>query len=178
MQVRAEAKLKKLIPSLLLILMCIQCAGCRTYFFAYPYPWDHSKDKPKASDLAGTYKISQSRLPSSASGFDKEATVTLRADGIAELVSVPEFDAFGQKFVCKLSGAATWEVQDQRGWGWTLEFQSYRPLTKPTAPECELENSVFRGFLVLSRHSPYRLYQYVGDPDSDTGIEFERVNRQ
>lgn len=130
--------------------------------------------------MVGAYEILKLRLPSTASGFDKDARITLRTDGTAVLSRVPEFDDFGQKFVCSLSGAATWKLDDtiNSGWGWSVAFQNYRPATKPVAPECDLGNSIFRGILVLSRHPPYRLYKIVGDPDSDTGIEFERTDRQ
>jgi len=94
--------------------------------------------------------------------------------------SVPEFDEFEQKFVCSLSRAAAWKLDDKihSGWGWSVAFQDYGPATKPIARECDLGNLVFGGILVLSRHAPYRLYKIVGDPDSDTGIEFERTDRQ
>jgi hypothetical protein len=103
----------------------------------------------------------------------------LRPDGAAVFSSVPEFNDFGQKFVCSLSGVAKWELDDEidDGWEWSVAFQDYRPATKPTARECDLGNSVIGGTLVLSRHAPYRLYKIVGDPDSDTGIEFERTDR-
>ena len=130
--------------------------------------------------MVGTYKILKLRLPSTASGFDKQARITLRTDGTAVFSSVPEFDDFGQKFVCSLSGTAAWKLDDKisSGWGWSLAFQDYRPVAKPIARECDLGDSVFGGILVLSRHAPYRLYKIVGDPDSDSGIEFERTDRQ
>jgi hypothetical protein len=154
--------------------------GCRNYFLTYPYPWDYSKEKPKESEMVGTYRILKVRLPSTPSAFGKDSRITLRADGTAVLVSVPEFDVFGQKFVCTLSGAATWKLDDKinSGWGWSVALQDYRPATKPIARECDLGNSVFGGILILSRHPPYRLYEIVGDPDSDTGIEFDRADRQ
>jgi hypothetical protein len=170
---------KRVSSSSLLVLACFLLVGCRNYFLAYPYPWDYSKEKPKESDMVGTYKILKLRLPSTASGFDKEARITLRADGTAVFSSVPEFDDFGQKFVCSLSGAATWKLDDKinDGFGWSVAFQDYLPATKPIARECDLRNAVIGGILVLSRHAPYRLYKIVGDPDSDTGIEFERTGR-
>jgi hypothetical protein len=130
--------------------------------------------------VVGTYKILKLRLPSTASGVDKDAQITLRTDGTAAFSNVPEFDEFGQKFVCNLSGVAAWKLDDKinSGWGWSVAFQDYRSATKPIARECDLGNSVFGGILVLSRHAPYRLYKIVGDPDSDTGIEFERTDRQ
>jgi len=161
----------------LVFLACSLLGGCRNYFLTYPYPWDYSKEKPKESDMVGTYKILKLRLPAISSGVDKDARITLKADGTAVFSSVPEFD-FGQKFVCSLSGAARWKLDDKinRDWGWSVAFQDYRPATKPVARECG--NSVFGGILVLSRHAPHRLYKIIGDPDSETGIEYERTDRQ
>lgn len=165
---------KLILSTFLLALLCF-LTGCRNYFLAYPYPWDHPKDRPNESDLVGTYRIYKVRLPSTGVGFDKNARITLRADRTAVFSSVPEFDDFGQKFVCGLSGAATWKLGDGTDWGWSVWFQDYVPAIKPIAKECDLRNVVIGGPQVLSRHAPYRLYQIVGDPDSDTGIEFERI---
>jgi len=142
----------------------------------YPYPWDYSKQKPKDSDMVGTYKIFKLRLPLTATVSRKDAQIILRTDGTARLSNIPEFDLFGQRFVCNLSGSATWKLDDKidLGWGWSVAFQKYQPDATPTARECDLRNSIIGGFLVLSRHAPYRIYQIVGDPDSDTGVEFER----
>ena len=170
---------KLILPSVLLIVACSILAGCRSYFLTYPYPWDYSKEKPQESSLVGTYRIIKLRLPSTASDFDQNAQLTLRADGTAVFSGFPEFDLFGQKFVCKLSGVANWKLDDKftSSLGWSVRFQDYRPTTKPTAPECEPGDSAFEGLVVLSRHAPHRLYKSVGDPDSDTGIEFGRSDR-
>lgn len=127
--------------------------------------------------MVGTYKILKLRLPSTATVSRKDAQIILRADGTAMLSNVPEFDDFGQRFVCNLSGSAKWELNDKIdvGWGWSVAFQNYQPATMPTARECDLRNSIIGGFLVLSRHAPYRIYEIVGDPDSDTGVELERT---
>jgi hypothetical protein len=50
-------------------------------------------------------------------------------------------------------------------------FEDYIPATKPRAKECQLEDSSW-SIPLLSRRAPYRLYDIVGDPDSDTGIEY------
>lgn len=126
--------------------------------------------------MVGTYKILKLRLPSSATLSGENAQIILRTDGTATLSSVPEFDELGQGLACTLSGSATWELDDKiidQG-GWSVAFQNYRPVTTPTARECDLRNFMI-GFLVFSRHAPYRLYQIVGDRDSDTGVEYQRT---
>ena len=100
----------------------------------------------------------------------------MNADHTAILADVLEFDGFGQKLECRLSGSATWELDDKvnDGWGWSVAFQNYHSASKVTNPKCNYENSIWR-ILILSRHAPYRLYDIVGDPDSDTGIEYARL---
>ena len=170
--------MRKLVSSFLLVLTCFLLVGCRN-FFAYPYPWDYTREKPKEYDMVGTYKVFKVRLPSS-SELDEEGQIILRADGTALFVRVPEFDDFGQKFVCRMSGDATWTLDDKinDSWGWSIAFRDYRSATKPIPRECNPEHSIFGGILVLSRHAPNRLYKIIGDPDSDTGLEFERTDTQ
>lgn len=173
--------MRKLVLSSVLLLLACSVVGCRNSFFGYPYPWDYSKKQPRNSDMVGTYKILELRLPSTITGIDKGARITLKSDGTAELFSFPEFDLFGQERVCSLSGTASWKLDDKAnsGWGWSVALQDYRQTTKPIARECDLGTySTFEAFLVLSRHAPYRLYKIVGDPDSNTGIEFGRADRQ
>lgn len=104
--------------------------------------------------------------------------IALKADHTAEFSSVPEFDGFGIQKKCELSGTANWELDDtiNNGWGWSVAFEHYHAAKKNAAGECNWENSTW-GILILSRHPPYRLYDIVGDPDSDTGIEFKRMDR-
>jgi hypothetical protein len=58
---------------------------------------------------------------------------------------------------CRLSGPATWELDDKAndGWGWSVVFE-HRSISKVTNPKCNYENSI-GGILILSRHAPYRL---------------------
>lgn len=170
-RVRAIVKFGAL---LLLVFVCLVLNGCRNYFLAYPYPWDHPKKMPQKSDIVGTYKITQFRLPSTTSGFDHEARIELRADGSAALYDIPEFDLFGEKFVCNVTGVAKWNV-DGDSWGWSVLFRDYQPENANFRKECDFRNSIFGNLQILGRYTPYRLYMYVGDPDSDTGIEFGRA---
>ena len=174
---RCVGVLKHATLSTLLILACCYLVGCRSYVLSYPYPWEYSKQKPKDSDMVGTYKVLKLRLPSTAMFSGKDAQIILRTDGTAMFSSVPGFDELGQRFVCTFSGSATWNLDDKiidQG-GWSVAFKNYQPATTPTARECDLRKSMI-GFLVLSRHPPYRLYQIVGDRDSDTGVEYQRTD--
>ncbi len=163
----------------LLTLLCSLCVGCNVPLFSYPRLWDYTKTRPKDAELVGTYRVLKLRLTSdlSRSVRERETRITLKADHTADLADVPEFDGFGQKLECRLSGSATWQLDDEinSGWGWSVAFQNYHPTEKVTTHECNYENTIW-GILVLSRHAPYRLDAIVGDPDSDTGIEFERAD--
>jgi hypothetical protein len=178
---RLKAKMRMLFTSALVIAIFFGLSGCHASPLSYPYFWDYTKAKPSDADLVGTYEVLKTRLPGDLAKTVREAdaVVVLKADHTAVLTNVPEFDAFGERVACQLAGTAEWALDDKMnsGWGWSIAFQSYHPSTKPSARECNLGSSIWGGFLVLSRHAPYRLYSIVGDPDSDTGVEFGRTNR-
>ena len=165
--------------SAIVVFSSLLLAGCRPLpLLSYPWFWDYTSTKPKDADLVGAYKILKVRLPSDLGRLvrEKDPVLTLNADHTATLIDVPEFDGFGDDLVCRLSGSANWSLDHEfsGGLGWSVAFQSYHPTTKPTTRECQYENSVWTIF-ILSQHAPYRLYATVGDPDSDTGIEFNRI---
>jgi hypothetical protein len=172
--------MRKLSLSIVIAISLCSLAACNFPLFSYPYLWDYTKTKPEDAHIVGTYGLLKSRLPSDLERLvrEKQPVIALNTDHTATLTDVPEFDPFGQKLVCRLSGTAIWALDDgiNSGWGWSVAFQNYHPTTKPTTRECDLQNSIW-GILVLSRHAPYRLYAIVGDPDSDTGVEYKRVAR-
>jgi hypothetical protein len=163
------------------ILLCLPLVGCTVPvpLFSYPPFWDYSKTKPAEADVVGSYRVLKLRLPSDLSRqvTEKDSRITLSADHTATLTAVPDFDGFGQKLECRWSGSATWKLNDKIniGWGWSVAFENFRPSSKvTTAQDCNRQDFVW-GILILSRHPPYRLYEIVGDPDSDTGVEYERL---
>lgn len=129
---------------------------------------------------AGTYRILSLRLPAdlSRSVKERESFISLKEDRTVTLENLPEFDGFGDTLECRLSGTATWSLDNQinYGWGWSVAFQNYRAVAKQPTGKCNYENTTW-GILILSRRPPYRLYAIVGDPDSDTGVEYEKVDR-
>jgi hypothetical protein len=142
-------------------------AGC-----GQPSPWFGAKE----ADLIGTYK------PSS---FDGDAAdirylnagqlgITLRTDHTAIISGFPEFDGFGDEVVCTLSGPARWKMS---GAGIILDIENFEPhLPRPQNPEKrQCYNHV--GIDITGRFSPHKLYLVIGDPDSGTGIELQRVSR-
>ena len=162
------------------ILSCLLLAGCRPLpLLSYPWFWDYTKTKPTEGDVTGTYKIFKLRLPSEL-GVDvrqRNTGITLESDHTAVLSDFPEFNDAGDKLVCTLSGNAKWSFDNEiSSLGWSVVFQDYHPLNTPSASECVYENRLW-GIFILNQRVPYRFYLNVGDPDSDTGVEFKRVGR-
>jgi hypothetical protein len=161
------------------IMFCLLLLGCNFPLFSYPPFWDYSKTKPVDAELVGSYRVLKLRLPSDLSRqvTERDSRITLNADHTAILSAVPDFDGFGQKLECRWSGIASWELNDyiNVGWGWSVAFKNFHSLSKAiSAQDCNRQDFVW-GVLILSRHSPYRLYEIVGDPDSDSGVEYERL---
>jgi len=160
------------------ILLCLPLAGCNVSPFSYPRFWDYGKTKPVDTDLVGSYRVLKLRLPSDLSHqvTEKDSRITLNADHTAILAAVPWSDGFGEKLECRWSGSATWELNGKidSGWGWSVSFQNFHPSSRVTDTQ-NCKRDLIWEILILSRRSPYRLYEIVGDPDSDTGVEYERL---
>jgi hypothetical protein len=156
------------------IPLCLFLVACNVSPLSYPHFWDHPKAKLTDTELVGTYKILKLRLSGDLSRAvrETESVITLNADHTATLTNFPEFDGFGDTLLCKFSGSVHWQVDNVEDW-W-ISFESHHPERKMVVPECRYENSVWP-VSILSRHAPYRLYSTVGDPDSDEGVEFEKV---
>jgi hypothetical protein len=73
---------------------------------------------------------------------DKDPVLILKAGHSAVLTDAPEFDAFGEKLVCRLSGTANWDLDDEinSGWGWSVAFKNYHSATAPPTRERKYEN--------------------------------------
>jgi hypothetical protein len=164
-----------------LAIVCFLCcllAGCRPPpLLSYPWFWDYTRTKPRDTDLEGTYGVLKLRLPSALAREvrGKEPIISVKADHTVVFTDVPKFDGFGDELVCRRSGSANWELSGFNSVAsWSLEFYNYRPALEAAQPECNLKDTRW-SILVLGRHAPYRLYTTVGDPDSDTGIEYRRI---
>jgi hypothetical protein len=143
---------------------------------SYPWFWDYTRAKPKESDLSGGYKILKIRLSTDVAKQiqEQQPSVTLNSDNTALLVKFPRFDGFGDRVDCSRSGPADWSLDKDlsASSGWQLAFKNYRPSTEAAA--CSQENAIWP-VLLLGQKPPYRLYLTVGDPDGDTGIEFQEI---
>jgi hypothetical protein len=176
---RLRCEMRKLPLSILIAISLCALTSCNVPIFSYPYWWDYTKTRPDDAHIVGTYGLLKTRLPSDLERAvrEKQPVIALSTDHTATLTDVPEFDPFGQKLVCRLSGTAIWALDDgiNDGWGGSVAFKNYRPTVKPTSSECVLHDSMWT-ILILSRKAPYRLYVIIGDPDSDTGVEYKRIS--
>lgn len=161
---------------IVIVSMSVFLAGCNIPLFGYPHFWDYPQSKPTDADMVGTYRVSRMRLSKKLTHavLEKEAVIVLNADQTGTLTNFPDFDAFANTLVCRVSGSVNWRVDHPESY-W-VSFESHRPEKNTQESDCELEGTVFP-VIILSRHAPYRLYWTVGDPDSDEGIEFEKVGR-
>jgi hypothetical protein len=161
-----------------LTLLCCLLASCRPPpLMSYPRFWDYARAKPKESDLPGRYKILKIRLSTDLAKQirGQEPSLKLNADHTALLANFPRFDGFGDRVDCSRSGIASWSLHKDLGSsGWQVAFEDYRP--SMAAAACGQENSIWP-VLLLGQKPPYRFYLTVGDPDSDTGIEFQKAAR-
>lgn len=119
--------------------------GCNVPLGSYPRFWDYAKTKPNDSDLVGNYKVLDVRLPSELAQTAREqaSSITLKNDHTAVLTNVPEFDDFGEKLVCRLSGSASWGLNHtiNSGGGWSVAFHNYQPSKSP--PVCHVGANVW-----------------------------------
>ncbi len=153
-------------------------AGCRMPpLMSYPWFWDYTRAKPKDLDLVGTYKVLKLRLSDDLVQFVVKLPPSLRlnADHSVVFDNFPIFDGFGDGVNCQLSGKATWSLDPDFSQGRSILFHKYHSSSMPTSRHCDYENTTW-DIQILGQRSPYRLYEIVGDPDSDTGIEWERAS--
>src|SRR6267154_2519169 len=104
----------------IVLVSCVLLTGCASLSslspFAFPRSWDYTRTKPSESNLSGVYRIHQVRneMNGDASnliksfGIRKDISVKINADHTALLSNIPQFDGFGEKFICSFSGPAKW----------------------------------------------------------------------
>jgi len=174
----ASSKQRLLALPFLTLLGCMLTSCRPPPLMSYPWFWDYTRARPKEADLSGRYKILKVRLSGelAKSLQERDPSVTVNVDNTAVLANFPSFDGFGDRIDCNRTGTADWSLDKDLGAssGWQLAFENYRPSTASAA--CGQENAIWP-VLLLRQKPPYRLYLTVGDPDSDTGIEFQKTAR-
>jgi hypothetical protein len=156
----------------LIVVATLPLSGCALSGFspfAYPHWWDFTKQRPKNSELVGSYHaFKKSGSPSGVTSI-ANITVQLNADGTAQIASIPIHDGFGEKKLCDLSASGKWLV-DGSSRAWALEV--VKLVDVKSAGNCPPNSNL--PFFILGQREPYRIYLTIGDPDSDEGIEFRR----
>jgi hypothetical protein len=139
---------------------------------SYPRFCAHPKDRPSDADLAGTYKVVKLRVDDEfvKTLQQRGSILILKADNTAQFRNFAVFDTPGVS-VCRLTGTARWQAGEGLGnlHQWSVEFDDVQPTDESNAPGC---SRTLGELQILSRQQSYRLYQLVGDPDSDTGVEY------
>ena len=171
----------------IVLVSCVLLTGCASLSslspFAFPRSWDYTRTKPSESNLSGVYRIHQVRneMNGDASnliksfGIRKDISVKINADHTALLSNIPQFDGFGEKFICSFSGPAKWYLWEDGTWGIRFDADSTAGSAETKSGPCGSQWN--DGMTILGQAAPHRLWLVFGDPDDDTGIEFELDGR-
>jgi hypothetical protein len=154
-----------------LISLLVSCEG--------PQVWDYNIVTPNEADLVGTYKVARfHRDVDAIAEFSRTdpIQIVLNPDHTTQVVGFPEFDAFADSVLCKITETGTWAL------GRGPEPQVHFHLR--SVPKVDAKDSLFGrqctpdfDLSILGHFTPYRLYWSFGGPDVDRGIEFERASR-
>jgi hypothetical protein len=126
-----------------------------------------TKTKPKESDLIGTYEPdakTRSLILKDGGYSSANCQIKLNADGKIEFTNMPDWwqDSFGESHKKLISTNGVWKLEKVRSY-WSINWES--------------QNMTY-GLDLLGQKPPYKIHIYVGDPDSDRFMIFERVTSQ
>jgi hypothetical protein len=175
--------MRRFVWFLTIVVISVFQVGCASLSdlspFAYPRLWDYARTKPNELNLSGVYGIRQVRTGGGSAADQiqtfrtrKDVTATINRGDTAALSNIPAFDGFGEKMTCSFSGLAKWQLLDDGDW--VIRFdavQEARPSDGSAVAPCGSRWN--DGMIILGQTPPYRLWLSIGDPDNDTGIEFE-----
>ena len=123
-----------------------------------------TKNKPKESDLFGTYKpdAKTQKLILNEGGYPSaNCQIKVNVDGKIELINMPDWweNGFGESHKKLISTNGMWKMENaQNRWG--ISWKS---------------DNVIHGVNLIGQKPPYKIHIYVGDPDSDRFMIFERA---
>ena len=126
-----------------------------------------TKTRPKESDLIGTYEpdAKTQKLILREGGYPSaNCQIKVNADGKIELIDMPDWweNGFGESHKKLISTGGMWKLENvQNRWGISWE-----------------SDNITHGVNLLGRKPPYQIHIYVGDPDSDRFMIFERKTSQ
>lgn len=126
-----------------------------------------TKNKPKESDLIGIYEpdAKTQKLITKDGGYaSSNCQIKVEADGKIEFTNMPDWwhDGFGQSHGKLESTNGTWFLKKNDS-NWQIVW--------------ETEKTVDLGLHLLGEKPPYRIHLYVGDPDSQCFMIFERTQK-
>jgi hypothetical protein len=127
-----------------------------------------AREEPDPQDLVGVYAPTETtrRFIMEDGGYPRCAPrLTLAADGIFTMTAMPDWwlDPAGVPGGVFYDGAGTWLVVSHQDW-WDLELDfdgADLPVGATSMP-------------LVGQAPPYRIWFYVGDPDSGDVMVFER----
>jgi hypothetical protein len=173
-----KTSLLPLIPAAIIAVLLLPAAlflgnGALSLVAGPVNTWNTPWRAPGATEIAGYYRISKenNRAPEG-TVLPEHAAITLGADHRLEIIDVPAFDGLGARLDCNYGGAGKW---DFRGTNLFLSIDTVSPARPEDRPVCD-PTSLSGVFEVLGHSRPYRLWYYIGDPDSWQGLTFELKN--
>jgi hypothetical protein len=127
-----------------------------------------TKNKPKESDLIGTYEpdAKTQKLILGDGGYSSaKCQIKLNADGKIEFVDMPDWwqNSFGESHKKLISTNGVWHVDKNNDY-WQIVW--------------EQNNILDLSLQLMGQKPPYKIHIYIGDPDSDRFMIFERVVSQ
>ncbi|MEO8207144.1 MAG: hypothetical protein ABI615_13265 [Chthoniobacterales bacterium] len=152
---------------LFLILPLLFLAGCRPGFMA---GLDFARSQPKAEDIVGVWtpdKATLRDIRERGHYASVETKIILRKDGAFSISNIPDWwsDGFGYPHGKFESSEGKWEFRAGKSlWKiWEL---------------CLITPKGNRQMMILHQKAPYSIFIYVGDPDNDDAMIFERTSSE
>lgn len=151
-----------------LILGCVAFWLISDSLMSSFYPPSPSR-RPAEQDIVGIWQLTQGSLESiQEDGYVVSThTIEIKADGSFTLTNLPDsvwnFGEVGGKFE---SGSGTWsiELDPNRDWSIALHFTKLNGKV----------DDFYTHFFLYGKEPPYRIYDYIGDPDSGRILSFEK----
>jgi hypothetical protein len=134
-------------------------------------PW-HA---PSATEIAGYYRLSkETNRPPEGNKLPRNAGIRLGKDHVLEITDVPSFGDFGAQPKCNYNGTGKWGFGGE-GVKLYLNIDASTRSQPGDLPSCA-PAGLYGVFDVLGHSRPYRIWYWIGDPDSEQGLTFELQN--
>lgn len=131
-------------------------------------------EKPAEDDLVGTYLPLQSSLDFIEEGGypDCQPRIIIKADGTFSMEQMPDWwnTPFGKSSGGFDAGEGTWETETCQNW-WCLVLHFDTQQNFNSTPS---ENGRIATIILAGTGQPYRLWFFVGDPDSGGVMIFKQ----